>query len=138
MSALDTALKSATASRNCEIYFYLKKYGFLSPIFKNLEEVELSEDQLKLFYDFESNQRAKVIKEACSGRQKLINLLCSKSFIHNRKTSSDLEIEYRKKIIMWFEDIFKIESCVDMLNAAATSEKLKIIFDFENIKVSLV
>jgi len=127
----DSALLLSILASNFEAYYYLRSQGFLL-----LKEAQLSEETLKKTNNFMLKQREKNINDGLTNQQKVINILCNKSLIHNRNTSIENEAEYRIKIRRWFEDVYKIDYCVDMLNVAASCEDLKLIFDFESVTVS--
>lgn len=130
-----SALQQAIDLKKYEIYFHLKSFGFYGIEFNDIKKV-LNEKELKKFNRCRTKQRSENVEKGLNSEQKSVNLLCNRSFIHNRKINKEKEVGYRKKIRKWLEDINKIEFGPELLNVAASCEELKIIFDFESETVS--
>lgn len=116
------------------ILYYLKSFG-LQGI--NCEDIpsKLSVDEKKEAEKIEIEQRRNNVKNSMPNFHKSVLMLCSRSFVHNRKISKNQEFEYHNYIMKWFEDIYKVAP--EMLDVAASCGHLKIIFDFESNSVSL-
>jgi len=132
-----SALQQALNAKQYKVYFYLKSFAFRASELDNLDDI-LSDDELKELIQYKIQQRMENVNEALIDDHISINLLCNRSFIHNRKTNKEQEVEYRKKIRKWFEDINMIKFGGLFLDVAASCENLKIIFDFESDNVSLL
>ena len=130
-----SAMKQAMDLKKFNVYFYLKSFGFYATEFDSLEKV-LSKEDLEIAKKSATKQRIKNVSEAQCDANNSIMLLCTRSLIHNRRISKEQDAEYRKKIRKWFEAIYKIAP--EMLDAAAASDKLKIIFDFESMLVRIL
>jgi len=130
-----SAIQQSVDLKQYKVYFYLKSFGFIASEFDNLEDV-LTADEIKEGIQYKIQQRKENVNEALIEDQKSVNLLCNISFIHNRRVSKEQEVEYRRKIRKWFEDISKIKFGGLFLDVAASCDNLKIIFDFENCSVS--
>jgi len=135
-----SALYKAISTKNFEEYCRLKSLGFRSEDSEKCEECEekLTQQEKSLLSKQENIQTKINADSSISDSKKSINLLSARSMIHNRKISKAEEIEYRKHIIKWLEELCKIEICKDLLDAAAQCEDLKIIFDFESFSVSKI
>lgn len=130
-----STLKQALNLKKYNIYFYLKSFGLKASEFDSLEEV-LKEKELKQAIQAKIQQRRKNVNEALTDDYKAVNLLCSRSSIHNKRVNKEQHVEYRRKIRNWFKDIKKIKFGSEFLDVAASCDKLKIIFDFESDTVS--
>jgi len=131
-----SAMQHAVDSKKYQTYFHLKSVGFWATEFDNLEDV-LTEEELKEANRLAANQRRKNVRRALSDSRISVHLLFTRSFIHNRKINKEQEAEYRIKIKNWYEDISRIKFGIEFLDAAASCEDLKIIFDFESDTVSM-
>jgi hypothetical protein len=129
-----SALKHAINHKKYKIYFYLKSLGFQASEFHSLNEI-LSETELKKATKVKIQQRRSNVNGAVKNIQNSVMLLCTRSYIHNRKIKKELEQEYHAKIRKWFEDINKIKFGPELLAVAASCENLRIIFDFESYSV---
>jgi len=129
----NSALKLAAESKKKDVYNHLKLRGFYTA---NLnEELEEFDKEVK---KYAVQQRKRNVSEGILDDQMSVNLLCNRSLIHNKSITKEQNIEYRKKIRCWYEDINKIKNGPEFLNVAASCDRLKIIFDFENDTVSHV
>lgn len=128
------ALTHAKESKKFKSFCHLKSKGFegenCEDLFKNLCKTEKHEAHKQFAEQRKKNVKNAILNEHCS-----IMILSAKSSIHNRRIEKHKEIEYRKKIMKWFEDIYKIAP--ELLDVAASCESLKIIFDFETLTVGL-
>jgi len=129
----NSALEIAAELKNFTIFNHLKWHGFLTTNtnenFKNFEKEAI---------DYAEQQRKTHIRLGLTDDQMSVNSLCNISLIHNKKISKDQEKIYRKKIRNWYEHINNIENGQELLDVAASCNKLQIIFDFESNKVSLM
>jgi len=129
----ETALAQAINSRKFGVFYYLKSLGFQS---EDCEEIlnGLNKDEKKKATQQAVQQRKTNVNSALVNVHKSVLILTTRSLIHNRKISKELEAEFRQKIMNWFQDIHKIAP--ETLDVAASCEHLKIIFDFESDMVS--
>jgi hypothetical protein len=130
-----SALKVAADSKKYKVYYYLKSNGYSATEFMDIEDI-LKDVALKEAKYVKTQQMRKNVKNALEDDLIAVNLLCSRSFIHNRRIKSEQEAEYRSKIRKWYEDISKVEFGWELLDVASSCENLKIIFDFESRSVS--
>ncbi|CAG9800736.1 unnamed protein product [Chironomus riparius] len=130
----DSAMYHAVKKLQFPVYFYLKSFGFVATEFNSLQDI-LNESELAAAKKSAGQQRKRNVSNSLSDDQKSINLLYTKSFIHNRKISKEQEIEYRKKIRKWYEDIHNVKFGAEVLKVVASCEELKVIFDFESFSV---
>ncbi|XP_070504727.1 uncharacterized protein [Chironomus tepperi] len=128
-----SALKQAICSKGYKVYYYLKSLGFQA-VDIDIEK-ELNSKELEKAKKCKLKQLSKNIKNALDDDQVSINLLCNRSFIHDKRISKDKEAEYRSKIRKWYEDINNITFGSDLLNVAASCNDLKLIFDFKDKSV---
>lgn len=126
-----SALKQAIDTKKYEVFYYLKSLGFQAVDIDNSKELKTSKAN-----KYKSRQMITNVNNAIENHQISVNLLCNRSFIHNKRISKDQEAEYRKKIRKWYEDINKVLFGSDLINVAASCKDLKLIFDFEDISVS--
>ncbi|XP_070508737.1 uncharacterized protein [Chironomus tepperi] len=129
-----SALQQAVDAKNYKIYYYLKTYSYTASEFDDIEDV-LNDEEQKIAEQSMCMQRSENVTKALPEDQKSINLLCNRSFIHNRKVNKEQEIEYRMKIRKWYEDIHRIKFGHLFLDVAASCEDLKIIFGFDDCLV---
>jgi hypothetical protein len=131
-----SALKQALSTKKYKVFYYLKSLGFQA-LDIDIDK-ELNSKELKKANNCKSRQMTSNVNTAIDDHQASINLLCNRSFIHNKRISKDQQAEYRKKIRKWYEDINIVLFGSDLINVAASCKDLKIIFDFEDESVSRV
>lgn len=126
-----SALKYAVDASKLKLYIFLKFRGFGS--------TNPNEDFEKVDRDasvYAAQQRKQNVTTGLKDEKRSVNSLCNRSLIHNKRISKEQEKEYRLKIRNWYECIHKIPNGPEFLQVAASCERLKIIFDFENDTVS--
>ncbi|XP_070508192.1 uncharacterized protein [Chironomus tepperi] len=122
-----SALKQAVDASNIKFYVFLKFRGFDSKNpNENFDEANGKADKYAV------QQRKQNIIEGLVDDQISVNSLCNRSLIHNKRISKEQEKDYRIKIRSWFEDINKINNGKVFLDVAASCDRLKILFDFDN------
>jgi len=132
-----TALACAAESKNFDAFVKLKSLGFKAEEFGTTDDITcLSKKERKELSKNIWSQTQKNAADAKLDREKSIQLLRTRSYIHNRMITKNIEAKYRDKIRDMFEDIYKIPLCSKFLDAASQCEDLKIIFDFESESVS--
>jgi len=128
-----SALKQTIDTKKYEVFYYLKSLGFQAVDIDRSKELKTSKAN-----KYKTRQMITNVSNAIENHQVSVNLLCNRSFIHNKRISKDQEAEYRRKIRKWYEDINKVLFGSDLINVAASCKDLKLIFDFEDISVSKV
>jgi len=132
-----SALACAAESKNFDAFVKLKSLGFKAEEFNTADDIIcLSKKERK---ELSKNIWLQTQKNAAGAKldgEKSVHLLRTKSYIHNRMITKDIETEYRNKIRSMFENIYEIPLCSKFLDAASQCEDLKIIFDFESESVS--
>lgn len=131
-----SAAYKALKSKKYENFFRLKSIGFQATEFGNYEETITNSKELKRAKTIAAIITQENIKESIETVNKTVMLLCTRSFIHNKKITKEIEKDYRKKIEEWYSCIYKTEFGPMLLNAVVQSEKLKIIYDFNSESVS--
>jgi len=130
----ESAMKHAINFKKYNVYFHLQALGLKASEFHDLEKV-LTADELKTANKFAFEQRRQHVEQSLFDENNSVNLLCTRSFIHNRKITKEKEKEYRQKIRQWYKDILKIRFGPEFLNAVSLCEQIKIIFDFDSDNV---
>ncbi|XP_070492349.1 uncharacterized protein [Chironomus tepperi] len=130
-----SALTCAKELKKTNIFFHLKSKGFQG---ENVEDVynNLCRSEKTKAINHAVQQRKKNVKDSIPIKHCAVMLLSAKSSIHNRRIEKKQELQHRKKIIRWFEEIYKVAP--ELLEVAASCEYLKIIFDFEAVSVENV
>jgi len=131
----ETALTQAINLKKFGVFYYLKSIGYQG---EDCEDIlsTLDKDEKKKATKQAVEQRKKNVKLALVNVHKSVLLLATKCLIHNRKVTKEREADYRQKIMKWLQDIYNIAP--EMLDVAATCEKLKIVFDFESDSVGFM
>lgn len=130
----NSALTEAIILKKFGVFYYLKSLGYEGENCQNILKF-LSKEEKEQAVKQAKNQRKANVNKSLKNVHKSILILSTKSLIHNRRTTTEQEAEFRKKIMKWYEDIFKIAP--EMLNVVASCEQLKIIFDFESYSVRI-
>jgi len=129
----NSALTEAINLKKFDVFYYLKSLGCRGEICEDVLQ-KLSQEEKEQAVKQATNQRKINVQKAQLNINNSVLLLSKRSLIHNYKVSKEEDLEYRKLIMKWFEDIRKIAP--ELINVAAFCEHLKIIFDFESDSVS--
>lgn len=132
----ESALLKALTSKKYEIYFKLKSLGFQATEFSYYKDYLTDKQELQDANAVTLKMTKMNINKAKQSSNKSIMLLCTRSFIHNKRLSNDEEKKCRQKIKYWYECIYKTEFGCKLLDAVCQCDKLKIIYDFECKSVS--
>ncbi|KAL7042791.1 hypothetical protein ACKWTF_001281 [Chironomus riparius] len=130
-----SALTLAKELKKSKVFFHLKSKGFEGETCEDIY-IDLCKTDVTKTLKQAAEQRTINVKESIPNTHSSIMILSAKSKIHNSRIENHQEVEYRQKIIKWFEDIYKISP--ELLDVAASCEFLKIIFDFETVTVENV
>lgn len=127
----ESALCLALDTKNFKSFCYLKSLGFLATEFDRYTKMIDNDDDLELLCESTKQQTKENVENSLADGQKSIKLLTLRSFIHNKKIDKQTEVEYRRKIKKWYEDIYDSKFGSELLDAVSQCDYLKIIFDFE-------
>ncbi|KAL7013560.1 hypothetical protein ACKWTF_015465 [Chironomus riparius] len=131
----NSALKEAINSNKLGVYYFLKTFGYTGNDCNEFIE-KLSDKEKNKAVRQAAVQKEAIYSNSLVYDQQAVLTLSSNSYIHNKTITKDQETEYFKKIRKWYKNINKVAS--DVLDVAATCDKLKIIYDFESETVENV
>ncbi|XP_070506054.1 uncharacterized protein [Chironomus tepperi] len=128
-----SALKEALNLKKYAVFYYLKSLGFKGEncyaFIKKMDSKEEKSEAIRIA----TNQRIKNINQSLPNIHKSVHKLYAQSTIHYRQINEEQKVEYSKKIMKWFMDIYNVSP--QLINVAASCDRLKIIFDFESDNV---
>jgi hypothetical protein len=126
----ESAIRQAIKIKNYALCFHLQSHG--------LRELLTSDEQKKL-RQFALRERNQNVEQSLYDEKNSVNLLCTRSSLHNRRITKEQKEIYRKKIKQWYTAIYNARFGPEFLNAVSTCDEIKIIFDFnsENVRIFL-